>query len=53
MIYNCIYINNDLFNLGLLDNVEEEADLTCIKPNSNEDTTITVLKCTDEKGMNV
>lgn len=53
MIDNSFFFNNNLFNLGLLDNVEEDADLICTKPNTNEDTSITVLKCTNEEGMHV
>ncbi|KAL4153599.1 hypothetical protein QTP88_001432 [Uroleucon formosanum] len=49
MTDNNFFFNNNLFNLGLLDNVEEEADFICTKPNTNEDTSITVLKCTNEE----
>jgi len=51
MIDNCIYINNNLFNLEPLDNVEEVAQFSCRRPNINEDTTITVFKGTIEEGM--
>jgi len=40
-------------NLGLLDKEGEEADMSCTKTNINADTSITVLKCTNEEGMNV
>ena len=53
MTDNHFFFNNNLFNLGLLDNVEEEADLIYTKPNTKEDNSITVLKCTNEEGMNV
>lgn len=48
-----VFFYNDLFNLELLDNVEEEADMSCTKTNINADTSITVLKCTNQEGMNV
>ncbi|XP_029342136.1 zinc finger MYM-type protein 1-like [Acyrthosiphon pisum] len=39
--------------IGLLDNVEEEADLIYTKPNTKEDNSITVLKCTNEEEYQV